>query len=136
MPLLFLPFFTLCTIYCIIQGTREVRRMASNSVNIHRLQQAINGKGYKVLYSTSQFYSDKQNRPVTVYVLKQAVWDDEAQKNRNIEIFKSTSQIQILLFLRDMWFEINGWEIPTDNEVWNDIKRKMKEKEERAKADT
>ena len=110
--------------------------MASNSVNIHRLQQAINGKGYKVLYSTSQFYSDKQNRPVTVYVLKQAVWDDEAQKNRNIEIFKSTSQIQILLFLRDMWFEINGWEIPTDNEVWNDIKRKMKEKEERAKADT
>lgn len=106
--------------------------MASNTVNIHKLQQAINRKGYKILYSTSQFYSNKQDRPVTMYVLKQAVWNDEQQRNQNIELFKSTSQIQILLFLRDMWYEINGWEVPTDNEVWNDIKAKLKEKQERA----
>lgn len=103
--------------------------MASNSVNIHKLQSAINRMGYKILYSTSQFYSDKQDRPVTVYQIKQAVWDEEKQKNRAIELFKSTSQIQILLYLRDMWFEINGWELPTDNEVWNDIRKKIKEGE-------
>ena len=97
--------------------------MASNSVMIHKLQQAINGKGEKILYSTSQFYSDKQDRPVTIYCVKKAVFDEDKGKNINIELFKSTSQIQIVLFLRDLWFEINGWEVPQDNEMWNEIKR-------------
>jgi hypothetical protein len=96
--------------------------MASNSTNIHRLQQAINAKGGKILYSTSQFYSEQQGRPVTVYHLKTAVYDESKGKNINIELFKSTSQIQIVLFLRDMWFEMNGWEVPTDNEMWNKVK--------------
>lgn len=102
--------------------------MASNSVMIHRLQQAINNKGYKILYSTSQFYSDKQNRPVTMYHIKQALYDEKTDKNKNIELYKSTSQIQIVLFLRDFWYEINGMEIPTDNEQWNAIKQSDKEK--------
>ena len=59
-----------------------------------------------------------------MYLVKQAVFDDETGKHKNVELFKSTSQIQIVLFLRDFWFEINGWEIPTDNEQWNAIKEK------------
>lgn len=98
--------------------------MASCSVNIHNLQRAINSKGYKILYNTTQFYSDKQDRPVTMYLVKQAVYDDQTGKHKNVELFKSTSQIQIVLFLRDFWFEINGWEIPTDNKQWNAIKEK------------
>ena len=98
--------------------------MASNTVNIHRLQQAINGKGGKVLYRTSQFYSDKQNRPVTIYQVKQSIYDEKSGKHKAVELYKSTSQIQIVLFLRDLWFEMNGWELPTDNEMWNEIKAK------------
>ena len=101
--------------------------MASNTVMIHKLQQAINGKGGRVLYNTSQFYSTQQDRPVTIYHIKQAVYDEEKDKTVNVELFKSTSQIQIVLFLRDMWFELNGWEVPQDNEMWNNVKAKMKE---------
>ena len=104
--------------------------MASNTTSIHKLQTAINAKGYKILYSTSQFYSHQQDRPVTVYQLKQAVYDEETKRTHSVELFKSTSQLQILLYLRDMWYEINGWELPTDNPMWEDIKRKMKEKED------
>ncbi len=86
---------------------------------------AINRMGYKLLYSTSQFYSDKQDRPVTMYILKQAVWDDEVGKNKSVELFKTTSQIQMVLYLRDFWYEINGWDVPTDNQQWNEIKRGM-----------
>lgn len=100
--------------------------MASNSTNIHRLQQAINAHGGRILYSTSQFYSTQQDRPVTVYHLKKAVYDEEKGRNINIEVFKSTSQIQIVLFLRDMWFEMNGWEVPHDNEMWEKVKEDMK----------
>jgi len=95
----------------------------SNSVMIHKLQQAINQKfGEKILYNKTQFYSDKQDRPVTMYILKKAVWDDDRKRNRNIELFSTTSQIQTVLFLRDLWYELNEWEVPTDNEEWNEAK--------------
>lgn len=102
--------------------------MPSNSTNIRKLQSALNRNGRKILYSTSQFYSMQQDRPITVYMLKEAVYNEETQRTHAVELFKSTSQIQILLFLRDLWYEMNGWEVPTDNPMWEDIKAKMKEK--------
>ena len=98
--------------------------MASNSTMIHKLQTAINNKGHKLLYSTYQFYSEQQKRPVTIYVIKQSIFDEDTGKNSNIELFKSTSQIQIVLFLRDFWYEINGMKLPEDNEQWNQIRER------------
>ena len=98
--------------------------MASNSVMIRKLQTAINMRGYKLLYGTSQFYSEQQDRPVTMYTIRQAFYDEEKGKNKSVELYKSTSQIQVVLFLRDFWYDINGMEIPKDNEQWNAIKDK------------
>ena len=47
-----------------------------------------------------------------------------------MELFKSTSQIQVVLFLGYFWYDINGWEIPTDNEMWNNAKQKYYDKKE------
>ena len=96
--------------------------MPSNATMIKKLMQALNLRGMRVLYTTSQFWSPTENRPVTIYNVKQAVWDDDKEKFVNIELFKSTSQIQIVLFLRDLWYSINGKELPQENEVWNEIK--------------
>ena len=98
--------------------------MASNSTNIRKLQRALNMKGLKILYSTTQFYSEEQNRPVTMHIIKRAVYDEQRGRNTNVELFKSTSQLQIMLFLRDMWFEVIGKEIPQDNIKWNEVKKK------------
>lgn len=100
--------------------------MASNSTMIHKLQQALNMNGHRILQTTSQFYSVEQERPITIYHLKEAVYDEDKNKFINLELFSSTSQIQILLFLRDMWYEHNGWEVPKDNEVWNNKKQNIK----------
>lgn len=101
--------------------------MASNSVMIHKLQQALNSRGLRVMYSTSQFYSMTQDRPITIYHIKQATYDAEREKFVNQELFNSTSQIQIVKFLRDMWYTLNGLELPTDDEKWNEIRdRAMK----------
>lgn len=99
--------------------------MASNTTMIHKLQRAINSKGYKLLYSTSQFYSKDQDRPITQYILKQASYDPDKDKMVNTEIFKSFSQIQIVLYLRDYWYQINGMEIPKDNPTWDRIKEQQ-----------
>lgn len=77
------------------------------------------------MYSTTQFYSEKQDRPITVYHIKQAVYDDNKEKFCNQELFNSTSQIQIVLFLRDLWYSLNGIELPTDNEQWNAIRDRI-----------
>lgn len=96
--------------------------MASNTVNIHRLQQALNSRGCKILYSTSQFYSDEAGRPITVYHIKTVTFDEKKQKNMVVELYKSTSQIRIVLYLRDLWYELNGMPIPQDNPMWNNKK--------------
>lgn len=99
--------------------------MNSNTVMIKKLRNAINGRGYKLLYNTTEFYSEEQQRPITLYIIKKAVYDEKRHRNRNIELFASASQIQIVLFLRDYWFKINDWELPTDNETWNGIRRNI-----------
>ena len=94
----------------------------SNTVMIHKLQHAINDKGGNILYNTTQFYSEKEKRPVTIYIVKQAQWNEIKQKMVNVELFSATSQIQIVLFLRDFWYSMNGWEVPKDNKVWEQAK--------------
>ena len=80
------------------------------------------------MYSTSQFYSDKSDRPITIYHIKQAYWDEKKQKYLNQELFNSTSQIQIVLYLRDLWYSLNGKELPTDNEQWNELRERYSNK--------
>ncbi len=103
----------------------------SNSVMIHKLQHAINDRGGNLLYNTTQFYSETANRPVTIYIIKQAQWSEERQRMINVELFSSTSQIQIVLFLRDFWYKINDWEVPTDNPIWEQAKEEYRKKHEK-----
>ena len=65
-----------------------------------------------------------------MYIIKQAVWDEEAGKHKNIELFSAFSMIQIVLFLRDMWYTLEGREIPDDNEKWIQAKALYAEKHE------
>lgn len=96
---------------------------------IKKLQRAINENfDAKILINKTQFYSADKNQPVELLVIKKAVWDKDKNKFRNIELFSSASDIQIVLWLRDYWYELNGWEIPTDNKEWNEAKKKYKEK--------
>lgn len=92
---------------------------------IKKLQKAINiNFDEKVLVNKTQFYSDKSDSIIEMIVIKKAVYDQNKGKIVNVELFKSTSDIQIVLYLRDYWYKLNGWEIPTDNEYWEDVKQK------------
>ncbi len=89
---------------------------------MRKLQTAINSKGEKVLIDSNQFWSDRLKKQITMYHVKKAVWDEDKLKYSNVEVFRSCSQIQIILFLRDMWYQLNGQELPTDNDMWNEIR--------------
>lgn len=99
--------------------------MPSVSVMIHKLQHALNTKGLRIMYSTSQFYSAKQDRPVTIYSIKQAEWDEKTERYVNHEVYKNTSQLKILLYLRDIWYTVNGEELPPADKQWEDERAKI-----------
>lgn len=97
--------------------------MAKFAQTAKKLQAAINSQpGAKISINTSQWYSKDKHRPITVYTVKESYPDDGFRKTK--EIFKTYSHVQLVLFLRDYWYEMNGWEIPHDNPVWEEVKRR------------
>ena len=103
--------------------------MASNLLRTSKkLVSALNTRDYKLTISTKQFIGT-EGRPHTMYSVNNALWDDEKRKYKNHEIYRSTSLVRIVLYLRDMWFRENGWELPTDQELWNKIRQDLEEKQ-------
>ena len=98
---------------------------------IKKLQRAINQKSEeKILINKTQLYHDDSKIITEIICVKKAIWDQTRQKNKYIELFHSSSDVQIVLYLRDYWYELNGWEVPTDNEEWNKIKKAYLDKHE------
>lgn len=97
--------------------------MAKFAQTAKKLQTAINSQsGAKISISTSQWYSKEKHRPITVFTIRESFPDDNYRKSK--EVFKTYSQVQMVLFLRDYWYNLNGWELPTDNPIWEEVKRK------------
>ena len=92
-----------------------------------KLVQALSSKGHKLTLSTKQFMG-KEGRPHNMYSLNLAIWNEEKSRYSHEEIYSTTSMVRMTLFLRDMWFEENGWELPTDQEQWNAIREELREK--------
>lgn len=86
--------------------------MGSYLGTINKLQTALNRRGYQILINRTQFYSQQQKRAITIYKVSQSQFDAELGKAKNTEIFSSASQIQVMLFMRNLWFLIQDKEIP------------------------
>ena len=80
-------------------------KMKLNQI-MRKLQRAILRKGLVVKIGTTQFYSEQQNRMITIYILStkvlQKIHDDE-WKEKDYEIIRSASQIEIVNCLNDIW---------------------------------
>ena len=86
-----------------------------------KLQSAINGlAGDKILLNSKQWYHKDRQKAVTQYIVLRT--KEENGKKVNEELFRTYSQIQMVLFLRDYWYILNGWEVPTDNLEWEEVK--------------
>lgn len=86
------------------------------------LRTAINSKNENLMWSTSQFYSNRQQRPITLYCIKKCIIED-GEKNRYVKLLETPSKLQVVLFLRDYWNLINGIELDTSNPEWEKRKK-------------
>lgn len=99
--------------------------MASYARTAKKLQSAINQRtGAKLLINTQQWYSEDKGRTVTCYLVKQsnAMSGDTKTYKQTVELFRTYSQVQLVLWLRDYWYELNGWDVPQNNMEWEAVK--------------
>lgn len=97
--------------------------MADLNKAVSKLVQALNIHGYNLLYHKKQFMG-KEGKPHNLFVLSKAIWDDSKGKYGQVEVYKTTSLIRMVLYLRDAWCLEQGEELPQDNELWNEIRQK------------
>lgn len=83
--------------------------------------------GVRLLIDQKQWYHKDKDTAITVYTLYQVT---DTEKKSKQQLFQTYSQVQLVLFMRDLWYQLNDWEIPRDNEVWEEIKRKYAERKE------
>ena len=98
--------------------------MASFITTARTLQKALEyGYGEHILITKEQFYSQSQKRAVNMYIISKAVRDEnDPSRSNNVQLFRTARQVDLVLFLRDYLFMVQGKEPPTDNEAWEERK--------------
>lgn len=79
--------------------------MNLNSI-MRKLQRAILQKGLVIKIGSTQFYSEEQNRMITIHILSTRITYRNTHgewKEKDYEILRSASQIEIVNCLNDIW---------------------------------
>lgn len=131
----FLNFSTICSkrvdkhrimIYNVNRPNKEdLFSMATNLMQTSKkLIQALNSKGRKLTFSTKQFMG-REGQPHNMYSISEAIWNEEKRRYTHSEVYSTTSMVRVTLFLRDEWYKVNGWELPTDQAIWNTAREEL-----------
>ena len=101
--------------------------MASFQKLANKLLGALNYEGMDLTYNTKQF-KGKEGRVMTMYWIGRNEWDPDKHRWENKELFRSVSLLRVVMYLRDMWYTLQGTPLPTDQVEWNMVRRSLKEK--------
>lgn len=104
--------------------------MGNNLNNVaKKLQTAIEQRfGVVLVFSKQEWYSTTACARLSDNIIRRAEFTENG-KPQYVEIFRSASKIQQCLFLRDYWHWLNGWEIPKDNVIWNEKRKRYYDNE-------
>lgn len=75
----------------------------------NKLQRAILQRGIVIKIGTTQFYSKEQNRMITIHILSTRITYQNTNgewKEKDYEILRSSSQVEIINCLNDIWQEV------------------------------
>lgn len=81
------------------------------NVTMKKLQRAILSVGLVIKISTSQFYSEEQDRMITMWILTTPALQNgrNGWKMRDYEILRTASAIEVVKCLADIWEQAKGW---------------------------
>lgn len=85
--------------------------MPNLSAIVKKLQRAILSTGLVIKIGSSQFYSADQGRMITMWSLSTPVMEygKDKWKMRDLEILRTASQADVVLTLKEIWEQSQGW---------------------------
>lgn len=91
---------------------------------IRKIQKACNVLyGEQLLYNINQFYSPQQKREINRYVLLKQIDNPDTGKSSREELYSTYSLINMVCFIRDYWYLLNGLDLPDDNKRWSELRK-------------
>lgn len=86
--------------------------MPNLSAIVKKLQRAILSTGLVIKIGSSQFYSADQGRMITMWSLSTPVmeYSKDKWKMRDLEILRTASQADVVMTLKEIWEQSQGWE--------------------------
>ena len=99
----------------------DLRRTAKTLIK------ALNTRNYRLTFAQKEFVG-AEDKVHTYYSVNQASWNKDKHRFDHSELYGSTSLTRIVLYLRDMWYLENKWDLPMDQEKWNTIRESLKKK--------
>ena len=91
---------------------------------IRKIQRACNVKfDEQLCYNINQFYSTTHKREINRYVISKQTTDGTSGKYSKEDLFSTYSLLQMVFFMRDYWYRLNGIELPNDNEQWCEARK-------------
>ena len=90
-----------------------------------KLMQAISLKTDRQLCFSTKQIMGREDRIITLYIISESVYNPDIEKYQNVEIYSSSSMVRIVMFLRDGWYICNNMELPTDQEIWNEVRERL-----------
>lgn len=76
--------------------------MAKLNQTMWKLQTAINQTGKRIKIYTRQFYSEEQDRMITIYSVILPMWSEVKEKMVDHELLKTCSTAEVVKFLANM----------------------------------
>lgn len=76
--------------------------MARINQTMQKLQTALLQLGKRVKINTRQFYSEEQDRMITMYIVILPEWSKEKLKMVDRELMKTCSTVEVVKFLAEM----------------------------------
>lgn len=85
--------------------------MPNLSAIVKKLQRAILSTGLVIKIGSSQFYGADQGRMITMWSLSTPVMEygKDKWKMRDLEILRTASQADVVLTLKEIWEQSQGW---------------------------
>lgn len=94
----------------------------SASQQIKRILRGLQTKGKLYFYNTRQFPSTNSETGEVRVITLHSISEPIGYKKQKT-IYETANRNRLVLFLRDLWYLENGWELPDNNEEWVEIRK-------------